>query len=417
MNRLLFHLEFNNLLPPNQFGFRPGRSTLHSIHLARESMIESRAQGKTVLIATRDIKKAFDTVWLEGLLFKINVKLQIDMHFTAFIYNYTFDRVVSPTFANHFGPSFSPKSGVPQGSCLGPILFLIFVHDIPNPYYNDTLVFQFADDNVQIVRSDSTGPNRAISAQSKLKRELTRTLEWEEKWKIKTSWDKSYVSFAGTSLDTLEAIGGIVIRGNPIEIKNNVKMLGYTFTNFLSSTAHVNVIVNKAKYHLAKLYRFRSAPVKIKRYLYITLIRSLLDYPCTELNSSGIGNKLSLQRIQNKALRLILNIKLSDRIRSEEMHQRAKLEPINIRLAKLSCKLLYRMKELYLNPDQDLELAPFFKLLVDYEVEGDPIRPPPRPYGAHIHETIFTPGYGRLPLMLTLPEERENFPIPLPVYV
>ena len=75
------------------------------------------------------------------------------------------------------------------------------------------------------------------------------------------------------------------------------------------------------------------------------------------------------------------------------------------------------MKELYIDPVQDLELAPFFKLLVDYEVEGDPVRPPPQPYGSHIHEIIFSPGYGRLPSLLTLPEDREDFPIPQPIYV
>ena len=82
MNRLLFYLEFNNILPPNQFGFRPGRSTNHSILMIKETIRENRNLHRPTLVATRDISKAFDTVYLQGLLYKINVKLKFDNQFT-----------------------------------------------------------------------------------------------------------------------------------------------------------------------------------------------------------------------------------------------------------------------------------------------------------------------------------------------
>ena len=236
MNRLLLHLEFNNLLPQNQFGFRPGRSTQHSILLAREAIRESQQQRRTVLIATRDVSKAFDTVWLEGLLFKANVKLNLDINFTAFLYNYSFGRKATPMFDSKSGYVITPKAGVPQGSCLGPILYLMYVSDSPSPLYNDTLVVQFADDNVQIVRSDSTGPNRATSAQLKLRRELKNQIEWERKWKIQTSWEKCSVGYSGTSRPTLEDIGGIVVLNHHFQINNDIKILGFTFTNFCLKT-------------------------------------------------------------------------------------------------------------------------------------------------------------------------------------
>ena len=175
-NRLLYFLEHNNLLPPNQFGFRCGRSTQHAIHSINETINENHHQRKTTLIATRDIQKAFDSVWHKGLLFKINVSLKIDLHFTAFIFNYISHRFVTPRFNSKTGPSFYTKAGVPQGSCLGPVLYLIFVYDLPKPFYNDTLITQFADDAVHVVRSDTTTHNRAASAKQKLERELTRTI-------------------------------------------------------------------------------------------------------------------------------------------------------------------------------------------------------------------------------------------------
>ena len=417
MYRLLLYLEFNNLLPQCQFGFRPGRSTQHSIHLARQCIKESQAQGKTVLVAKRDIRKAFDTVWLQGLLYKINVKLQFNIHFTALIHNYVFDRTITPTFEGKQARPFTPLSGVPQGSALGPILFLIFVYDIPNPLYNDSMIFQFADDIIHVIRSDSTRTyNRAISAKRKLQHELNRTLDWEVNWKIQTCYDKCLVGFTGTTLDTMEAVGGIRIGTHQIQLVNEITILGFTFNNLQQSNPQIISATSKAKINIAKLYRFRSAPVKIKRHLYITLIRPLLEYPCLELNKTSRTNLIRLQRIQNIATRFILNVNLNDRIRSEELHARAKLDPINVRLAKLSRKMLYKMRDLYVTADQDLDFAPFVRLAIDYEITGEPLRPPLPNHYKRMEDNIFYEGYDRQPFLSNLPEDREDYHIPNPVF-
>ena len=258
------------------------------------------------------------------MLYKIHVKLNLGIDFTSFIYNYLVERIIIPLFSSKFGPKFSPKSGVPQGSVLGPILFLIFVYDIPEPIYNNTIVAQFADDVVHVVISDCTNHmNRATNVVSKLKREVTRTIEWEENWKIKTCFEKCYVGFSGTSKYTLENIGGISIRGHPIEIKNNIKILGYTLTNYLTPSMHVQSIQAIAHTNITKLLRFSDAPIKIKKYLYLSLIRPLIEYPCHELSQSNITHIRSLQRVQNRALRFIYNIKPLEHIRSETLHNRA----------------------------------------------------------------------------------------------
>ena len=141
----------------------------------------------------------------------------------------------------------------------------------------------------------------------------------------------------------------------------------------------------------------------------------MLDYPCIELNKTTLTNKSKLQKIQNKALRFILNIKLSDRIRSETMHERAKLDSINVRLAKLARKMLYKMKDLYVNADDELELAPYARLAIDYEIDQNPIKPRKPSMCEVLRDLICI--YDRPPAVFTLPEDMQNFVIPPPIYV
>ena len=98
---------------------------------------------------------------------------------------------------------------------------------------------------------------------------------------------------------------------------------------------------------LNKLYRFNKAPFKVKRHLYKALVRPILEYPAVTLSYTGITNKKKIQRIQNKATRLITNTKLNDRIRSEAIHNNAKMESMNIRLDKYSNKQLNKIHEKY----------------------------------------------------------------------
>ena len=150
------HLVTNNLITSNQSGFRPGDSTtnqlLHLVHLIHSSF--DHKDSHEVRSVFLDISKAFDKVWHEGLLFKLEQN-GISGSLLKLMSSYLSkrkQRVVINGFASDFGEI---KSGVPQGSVLGPLLFLVYINDLEEGikskvkfYADDTSLFSIVVDPV-----------------------------------------------------------------------------------------------------------------------------------------------------------------------------------------------------------------------------------------------------------------------------
>ena len=130
--RLRIHLEDNGFFSKYQSGFRKSTSTNDHLLRLSQTIMESFNRGKHVIAVFLDTEKAFDNVWHNGLRYKI-YQLDLVTNLCRWLSDFPVERVIQVKIEGFLSPKVYPKADVPQGSNLSPLLFLIYVNDMPNP--------------------------------------------------------------------------------------------------------------------------------------------------------------------------------------------------------------------------------------------------------------------------------------------
>ena len=159
LSRLLFFLESNSILSPRQAGFRPGRSTLDQILYLSQSISDGFNKprpGSRTILSTIDFSKAFDSVWHPALFHKL-LSAGLPPCFARWTQSFLSDRCASVVFQNHKSCSFRVRRGVPQGSVLGPVLFSLFIDNLPASLPSSVSCSLYAD-NLAIWSSSPSAP-------------------------------------------------------------------------------------------------------------------------------------------------------------------------------------------------------------------------------------------------------------------
>ena len=147
-SRLFFFLESNSILSPRQAGFRPGRSTLDQILYLSQSISDGFNKprpGSRTILSTIDFSKAFDSVWHAALFHKL-ISAGLPPCFARWTQSFLSDRRASVVYQNHKSRCFRVRRGVPQGSVLGPVLFSLFINDLPASPPSSVSCSLYADD-------------------------------------------------------------------------------------------------------------------------------------------------------------------------------------------------------------------------------------------------------------------------------
>ena len=173
----------NNIITYLQSGFVPGDSTVNQLTHVYNTFCKALDDGLEVRAVFCDISKAFDRVWHKGLIFKLK-RAGINELLLDWLSNYLIDRKQRVVIPGGVSDWECVKAGVPQGSILGPLLFLLYINDIVENI--NSCVRLFADDTILYIIVDN--PNNAANI---LNSDLSIIHKWAETWLVKFNPSKS----------------------------------------------------------------------------------------------------------------------------------------------------------------------------------------------------------------------------------
>ena len=370
-DRLLDYMEFNNLFTPNQAGFRKNRSTTDQVLKLVQSAINGFNLNKVTAAVFLDAEKAFDKCWHEGLLYKL-VKLNLPTKVVRIIASFLSNRQFVVKYKDEISTKSETTAGVPQGSCLSPVLYLIYVNDIKLENNYSTNITQFADDIAMWNQSGSQA-----GATKVLQKALKQVESWCRKWRVKLNPNKSvFIVFSRqTSKPTKNTNTNnitITLFNHSIKPSPTATFLGIELDERLRFRPHMQTLLNKGHNRLSIIKALTgrtvgiAPPIELK--IYITYIRCLFEYcsPIFLVVEKSLLKKM--QTLQNHAIRIAF--KLPRYIPVDHLHTVAKIPLVQRRIETLAKKSYEKM---YIHNPQIQTLKQQTDLLGQHKTHKSPI--------------------------------------------
>lgn len=280
-SRLRQHLTSINILQ-NQFGFLPKHSTNHALARIQSDINDGLNKKRVTTLVALDLKAAFDTIWHDGVIHKM-CQLNFPIYLIKIVQNMLGSRKFAVGLNGHITEWFNMGAGIPQGSVTGPLIFIIYVYDVP--IHNFIKITQFADDTTLHVVHDD--PARA---QNSLNRYMGKLHKYFTSWRLSLNEKKTeLIHILGMARDTNPKLRRLCrnmkirVNNHTLPIKNNIRLLGLQLQTNNRFTKHITLRLEKAKrakFHLNRIIKNSKINIKTKTTIYKMYIRPILMHGC-----------------------------------------------------------------------------------------------------------------------------------------
>ena len=298
--RIVNFMEANNSLYEMQYGFRKGRSCEHALLKAQNLILESLNKKEIALLLLIDFSKAFDMVDHDILLGKL-YKYGIRGNAHCWLKSYLKGRQQFVAIDGMESPKTTLKIGVPQGSILGPLLFIIYINDLPNIHKFAKFILYADDANIILTGKDI----QDITEQAD--RLATLLADWVNCNGLKLNLTKTnYMIFTRNKLFRQHDFN---INISNIEIKRTTesKFLGIIINENVNWNSHVAAVRQKMSRYIGVMYRLKSIlPLSARLNIYHSLVQSHINYCSLIWGFTTKSNIESIFAIQKKGLRTVI---------------------------------------------------------------------------------------------------------------
>ena len=283
-----------------------------------------------------DISKCFDCINHEILLFKLQ-KYGIRQKELEWFTSYISGRLQATFAHNTLSSFFSVTTGIPQGSILGPLLFLLYLNDLPKFIYNCSL---YADDTM-IQRS---GTN-IDSICNDIQNDVNKISQWFEFNKLTLNVEKSCIMLVGSKPNIANISTNdikIYLNGALLNVLDKHTYLGLTIDSSLTWDDYINNLCRRLSSRVGLLQRLSNVlPIHYMNQLYTSFVQSLIDYCLTVYGQTSTTNLNKIQRFQNRAAR-ICTANFDFTIPSSDIIKQLGWQCISQRIEYLTAILMYK---------------------------------------------------------------------------
>ncbi|KAG8301578.1 hypothetical protein J6590_108637 [Homalodisca vitripennis] len=322
LSRLLTHLENNSLLTNRQHGFRRGKSTITAIIDLVETIIDASEEGATTTGILLDFSKAFDSLSHKHLLEKLKalgIRGVAHQWFQSYLSGRTQMTEITQVVNNRCQKFRSTQAqitrGVPQGSVLGPVLFILYTNDIVSTLQDNCEIFLYADDTALIVSHKNV---KELEIKAYIAACIAK--QYSQENDLVLNEEKTQQLFFGPQ------------RRSALELPNvstykEAKYLGITLDGDLNWKPHVDQLCKKLSTALYVIKRLKQiSNTETSRTAYFALFESQMRYGLTVWGFSSLRNLHRVLLLQKKAIRIMAELGFRDSCRG--MFKRLKLQTV-----------------------------------------------------------------------------------------